>query len=87
MSVQPASGLLGVSERHGAPRDRAAPAMNSGTPEASEHMTLGRWRLRDRKRGLELHVCVNWPVSDGPFAVVIFSHGAWGSKDGYLALT
>jgi len=43
--------------------------------------------LRDPKRGAELHVRVNWPVSDGPFPVVIFSHGAWGSKDGYLALT
>lgn len=37
--------------------------------------------LRDSKRGKDLHVKVYAPQGSGPFPVILFSHGAGGSKD------
>jgi predicted dienelactone hydrolase len=34
-----------------------------------------------------LQVRINYPDGAGPFPVIVFSHGAWGSKDSHLTLT
>ncbi len=43
--------------------------------------------LHDAKREKDLQMRVTWPDAKGPFPVVIWSHGAFGSKDAYLPLT
>lgn len=43
--------------------------------------------LHDAKRGKDLPVRITFPDAPGPFPIVIFSHGAYGSKDAYLPLT
>jgi predicted dienelactone hydrolase len=49
---------------------------------------LNSFLLHDRKRKKDVEVRVTYPLSkDGSFPVVIFSHGAGGSKDVYLYLT
>ncbi len=44
-------------------------------------------QLDDRKRGKTLALRVTFPTAGGPFPVIVFSHGLYGSKDNYLALT
>lgn len=43
--------------------------------------------LHDAKRNKDLHVRINYPQGGGPYPVIVFSHGAWGSSDGYTMLT
>ena len=43
--------------------------------------------LQDKKRNKDLQLRVTFPKSAGPFPVIIFSHGLYGSKDNYLPLT
>jgi predicted dienelactone hydrolase len=43
--------------------------------------------LHDAKRKKNLRVRINYPQEGGPFSVIVFSHGAWGSKDGHVMLT
>lgn len=43
--------------------------------------------LHDSKRDKDLQVRATWPDAEGPFPVIVFSHGAYGSKDAYLPLT
>jgi predicted dienelactone hydrolase len=43
--------------------------------------------LHDAKRNKELRVRINYPQEGGPFPVILFSHGAWGSKNGHTMLT
>jgi predicted dienelactone hydrolase len=43
--------------------------------------------LRDENRKKDLQLRINHPDGQGPFPVLVFSHGAWGSKDGHLTLT
>lgn len=43
--------------------------------------------LKDEARNKELHVRVNYPDGTGPFPVIVFSHGAYGTKDNYQELT
>src|SRR6185436_2695827 len=42
--------------------------------------------LADAKRSKELQICLHYPAGQGPFPVIIWSHGAGGSKDNYLPL-
>lgn len=42
--------------------------------------------LHDARRNKDLQVRVTWPQSEGPFPIIVFSHGAYGSKDGYQTL-
>ena len=42
--------------------------------------------LRDEARGKDLPVRATWPDDAGTHPVVVFSHGAYGSKDGYAPL-
>lgn len=39
--------------------------------------------LKDAKQGKELNVRVTMPKEKGKFPVIVWSHGAFGSKDGY----
>jgi predicted dienelactone hydrolase len=43
--------------------------------------------LHDRDRGKDLRIWINYPIGDGPFPVVVFSHGAWASRGHYQPLT
>ncbi len=43
--------------------------------------------LHDANRNKDLRVRINYPKTGGPFPLIVFSHGAWGSKDGHVALT
>jgi predicted dienelactone hydrolase len=43
-------------------------------------------RLRDAARGKELLLRVSWPGSQGPFPLLLWSHGLFSSKDSYLPL-
>lgn len=42
--------------------------------------------LADSKRKKELQLRINYPDDSGPFPIVIWSHGAFGTKDNYLLL-
>lgn len=48
--------------------------------------TAERLVLSDAKRMKELQLRIHYPVGDGPFPVIVWSHGAGGSKDNYLPL-
>jgi len=43
--------------------------------------------LHDAKRAKDLPVRITYPAARGSFPLIIFSHGAGGSKDGYTELT
>lgn len=45
---------------------------------------LGEWK--DENRGRTVPVKMYYPVGDGPFPVVLFSHGLGGSRDNYRYL-
>ncbi len=42
--------------------------------------------LRDEARGKDLRLRVGYPQDEGPFPVIVFSHGAGGTKDDYQPL-
>ena len=42
--------------------------------------------LRDDDRAKDLQLRVTWPDGDGPFPVIVWSHGATGTKDFYQPL-
>ena len=42
--------------------------------------------LHDAARNKDLPIKIYYPQGAGPFPIIVFSHGAWGSKDGYFAL-
>lgn len=50
-------------------------------------MTITEVNLKDARRQKELRLRINHPDGKGPFPVIIYSHGAGGSKDEMLALT
>ena len=50
-------------------------------PGAYEVETVQQIVLRDEKRKKDLPVFVSFPKGDGPFPVIVFSHGAGGSGD------
>ena len=43
--------------------------------------------LDDAARKKQLQLRVNYPDGTGLFPIIVWSHGAWGSKDNYLPLT
>lgn len=67
-----------------------AAAQDAGYPQEAgprKVATVKEVVLKDEKRGKELQLRVNHPDGDGPFPVVVFSHGAYGTKDNYQPLT
>lgn len=48
--------------------------------------TVDQIVLHDAVRKKDLPVKIYYPVGSGPFPVIIFSHGLYGSKDSYFAL-
>jgi predicted dienelactone hydrolase len=49
-------------------------------------LTIDRLELHDAKRNKDLPLKIYYPQGAGPFPVIVFSHGLYGSKDGYFAL-
>ncbi|HUT93043.1 MAG TPA: alpha/beta fold hydrolase [Thermoguttaceae bacterium] len=47
---------------------------------------LGELVLRDEERGKDVQLRVTFPKDAGPFPVVVFAHGATGTKDDYQPL-
>jgi predicted dienelactone hydrolase len=42
--------------------------------------------LRDAARGKDLSYKVSYPAGDGPYPLIVFSHGFGGSKDGFATI-
>jgi predicted dienelactone hydrolase len=61
-----------------------APAIDAGPHPIG---TIPALVLRDARRNKDLRVRINHPQGGGPYPLVVFSHGAWGSKDGHVMLT
>ncbi|HEY9788067.1 MAG TPA: hypothetical protein V6D17_21945 [Candidatus Obscuribacterales bacterium] len=49
--------------------------------------SLGTLTLHDAKRNKDIAVRVTYPTRDGTYPVILFSHGAGGSKDSYTYLS
>src|SRR5437588_1136212 len=49
-------------------------------------LTIDRLELHDAQRHKDLPVKIYYPQGAGPFPVIVFSHGLYGSKAGYFAL-
>jgi len=58
------------------------------SPDAGTHkvLTVKQLILHDSARHKDLRVKIYYPDGPGPFPVVIFSHGAFASKEAYWAL-
>lgn len=77
------------------PPTMAAPASSSSGKNYAREIerrpreiaTVPELVLRDTERKKDLRVRINHPREGGPYPVVLFSHGAWGSKDGHTMLT
>jgi len=80
--------LLGGSTAAAEDPPRPAPGASlykaTGGPLAVKAVEM--LKLRDAKRGKELQLRVTWPDGDGPFPVIVWSHGATGTKDMYRPL-
>src|SRR5262245_49018692 len=48
--------------------------------------SVQRLVLKDAKRNKELELRISFPSGQGPFPVIVWSHGAGGSKDNYSPL-
>lgn len=48
--------------------------------------TVDQLVLHDTARNRDVPVKIYYPVGPGPFPIIIFSHGLYGSKDSYFAL-
>jgi predicted dienelactone hydrolase len=58
------------------------------SPDAGPHkvLTADRFILHDSARHKDVRVKIYYPEGPGPFPVIIFSHGAFASKEAYWAL-
>ncbi len=75
---------LSLSLEQGEPARSEAYKLIDGPYEVGE---VGTLVLRDAQRKKELRVRLEFPLGQGPFPVIIFSHGAGGSKDCCTELT
>ena len=64
----------------------SAIAIASGQTPATAVRTADKIVLHDAVRKKDVPVKVYYPQGAGPFPVIVFSHGAWASKDSYFAL-
>jgi len=71
------------------PRLTPAPesAASKQEPGPFRVQTVTKLVLRDEKRQKDLPLRVSHPDGRGPFPIIVWSHGMFGSKDGYLPLT
>jgi predicted dienelactone hydrolase len=69
--------------------DKAGPQADPCNPLNGPHavQTIERLVLHDDARGKDLDILVRLPKDGGPYPVIIFSHGAGGSKDGFGPLS
>lgn len=51
-----------------------------------EPLTIDDYVLKDDARDKKLHIRITYPEGKGNFPVIVFSHGAGGSKDAYTQL-
>ena len=58
-------------------------AAQTGVPNV---LTVNNLVLHDTARHKEIPLKIYYPRGPGPFPVIVFSHGAWASKDSYFAL-
>jgi predicted dienelactone hydrolase len=67
---------------------RAAPGSPSWDVRTGPYkvLTVQRVVLHDDARNKDLALKIYYPDAAGPFPVIVFSHGALGSKDGYSGL-
>jgi len=70
--------LAGVSERREAQASGDAYKLNSGPYQVS---VVDDLVLNDPERDKQLEIRVYYPEADGPFPVIVFSHGMGGSKE------
>jgi predicted dienelactone hydrolase len=48
--------------------------------------TIEKLDLEDTKRGKTLQLRITYPRQKGPYPVLVFSHGLWGTRNGYRPL-
>jgi predicted dienelactone hydrolase len=65
---------------------RAEDAPNSAELGPYKVHTIARLTPNDSKREKELELRIHYPEAKGPFPLIVWSHGAGGSKDNYLTL-
>ena len=78
--------LLVEARRAAAHRAFPRPDYESTSPEYPVE-TLKTLVLHDHQRNKDLPLNVLYPDAQGPFPIIIFSHGAGASKDNYVNLT
>jgi predicted dienelactone hydrolase len=66
--------------------DAAKGAAYKMEPGPFRVQTIKELVLRDEKRKKDLQLRINYPDGKGPFPVIVWSHGMFGSKDGYQPL-
>ena len=73
---------------------RTASASSSGTDSAYKLAdgpfaveVIEEMDLHDAKRNKDLPIKISFPKANGPFPVIVFSHGAGGSGENYFPLT
>jgi predicted dienelactone hydrolase len=77
--------LVGLCAWRAPAPDAAEPYKPSDGPYRVQ--TIDELILHDAKREKDLPIKIYYPARRGPFPLIIFSHGAGGSKDGYSGLT
>ena len=53
----------------------------------SEIENIEKLMLKDKQRNKQLQIRLTFPQAGGPYPVIVFSHGLYGSKDHYSPLT
>ncbi len=64
----------------------AAGMAGAQTSAITKVRTVDKIVLHDVARRKDIPLKIYYPVGAGPFPVIVFSHGAWASKDSYFAL-
>jgi dienelactone hydrolase len=87
--------FLGKFRGSGTPNEKTSTARKQPNPKqyygsSNQPVAIDRiekLELKDKKRDKTLETRITFPKSGGPFPVIVFSHGLYGSKDNYLLLT
>src|SRR5262245_11053317 len=84
ISTSPAGGWQATTQQ--APGE-AKPVTYEAKPGSFTVRSVEKLVLHDASRNKDLELRITWPDAGGPFPTIVFSHGAFGSKDNYLTLT